>query len=184
MFLFNSLCDLGTIFYSLLCPHVVSSTSCLGCLFVSVGFWAAFLREPSRGVVWVWPPRKGQYIFQRFSHSGCLGENRRLPPRMRVFANFFGFKTCIEEAKTDGRSQCCRGKRYTNRGFRLFLFNEKRSTTFLGGFWVYLLATRKYMGAPFGAVRKKNPGRQIKHYKNRGFEDLRTKLKRRKKHGN
>ena len=50
-FLWNSLRHLGIVFSSLLCPHAASSPSCLGCSCVCVGVWAAFLQEPSRGVV-------------------------------------------------------------------------------------------------------------------------------------
>ena len=45
-FLLNALRHLGIVFSSLLCPHADSSTSCLGCPFVSVGFWAAFYGNP------------------------------------------------------------------------------------------------------------------------------------------
>ena len=49
LFLWNALRHLGVVLSSLLCPHAASSTSCLGCSFVRVGFWAIFLWEPSWG---------------------------------------------------------------------------------------------------------------------------------------
>ena len=72
-------------FWFLSCQFLSSSWDCLSlialswccffyfvswllvCVCVGVGFWAAFWRELSGGVVWIWPTGRGQYIFRVFS---------------------------------------------------------------------------------------------------------------------
>ena len=72
LFLWNalpgqSLPHLGIVFSSLLCPHAASSTSCLGCSFVRVGFCTGVLCEPSWGS-FGHGYEAGTNVFFAFSH--------------------------------------------------------------------------------------------------------------------
>ena len=72
LFLVNSCRHLGIVFPWLLCPDVVSSTSCLGCSFLCVCVCVFFLGcllsgNLSGGSYWTWPTGRGQYIFRVFS---------------------------------------------------------------------------------------------------------------------
>ena len=112
-------------------------------------FWAAFLWEPSRGVVWVWPTGgRGQYIFD-FSHNRGVWVKTGVVPQVRIFANLFCFKYVHLRDQTDGRFQFCHRKRYNNRGFKNFLFKKKWSTTI----YVCRLATYIFLTRKFPAVR-------------------------------
>ena len=94
--LWNALRHLGIVFPWLLCPDVASSTSCLGCSFLRVDFGAAFLREPSRGIVWVWPTERGQSIFLGFSHNRDAWVKTGAVPQGEGFCKlFFASETCI-----------------------------------------------------------------------------------------
>ena len=117
LFLFNSLRRLGIVFPSLLCLHVASCTSCLGCSCVCVGFWAAFLRELSGGRLGM-ANREGSIYFAACLTIGVFGWKQALSPRVRVFANVFCFKNVHVRSEDRRPFSICRGKCYKNRGFR------------------------------------------------------------------
>ena len=159
LFLWNALRHLGIVISSF-CPHAASSTSCLGCSFMCVGFWAAFSREPSRGVVWVWPTWSGQYDFSAFLiESECLGENRRCPPGRGFLWRLHCFRI-TESSVCERRTpfQMRRRKHYKNRDFRI-VFGEKKkgNPPYVFNFFIFLWLENILLlvwGGPFSTNRR------------------------------
>ena len=77
---------------SLLCGRAGFSTSCLGCLFLRVGFGAFIFWLTLLGGRSGRANREGSIYFSAFFIIGLFGRKQTLPPRARVFANGFGFE--------------------------------------------------------------------------------------------
>ena len=83
---------LGCLFFRCCVVVLVFVTSCLGCLFLRVGFGAFILWLTLLGGRSGRANREGSIYFLVFFIIGLFGRKQALPPRARVFANGFGFE--------------------------------------------------------------------------------------------
>ena len=156
LLLWNALRHLGIvgiIFSSLLCPDVASSTSCLGCSFVCVGFLGfLFLGTLSGGRLGM-ANREGVNICFGFSHNrGVWVKTGAVPEGEGSLQTFLASKTCIFEVEKHERFSILSQELLEKLGFQ--------SGTFAKDTWSARFGGR-------GAGRR--PQRAYKPYKNRGF---------------
>ena len=169
---------------SLLCGRAGFSTSCLGCLFLRVGFGAFILWLTLLGGRSGRANREGSIYFSVFFIVGLFGRKQYFPRGWGFFETLFAWKSGMEGAKKMKRFHFCRAKRYKNRGFRIVSWRQKVRQPYLRNALLQLSCCdlKIFWYSVWGGAQNTHEI-VTKRCKNRGFRDLEVVRHRRWKEG-